>query len=79
MQRVIATLQLLTAALLIGAALTTLFNLILITTRPETISVVNIMIGQGLLIAILLALATTLTRRALTRWRRNPSDDRLSE
>ena len=74
MQKLIATLQLLTAALLIGVALTTLFNLILIAMRPETISVVNIMIGQGLLIAILPALATTLTRRALTRWRRNPSE-----
>jgi hypothetical protein len=46
-------------------ALATLINLIFISTRPETISVVNTLIGQGVLIIILLVLATVLFKKGL--------------
>ena len=49
--------QLFLALLLIILALATGFNLILISMRPETISVVNVIIGQGVLIVLLLAFA----------------------
>ena len=56
-------LQLVTAAILVVAALATAVNLVLISTRPETISVVNALIGQGLLIVCLIALARILYRK----------------
>ena len=57
--------QLITSALVSIMALATLINLIFISTRPETISVVNTLIGQGVLIIILLVLATVLFKKGL--------------
>ena len=57
MKKILGFLQLLLALLLIILALATGFNLILISMRPETISVVNVIIGQGVLIVLLLAFA----------------------
>ena len=57
MKKILGFIQLFLALLLIILALVTGFNLILISMRPETISVVNVIIGQGLLIVLLLAFA----------------------
>ncbi len=65
MNKFYAALQLLLAAFLLVLALATLVNLLLIITRPETISVVNTLIGQGLLIICLLALSRILFRKGM--------------
>ena len=57
MKKVLGFVQLLLALLLAIAAVATGVNLVLISMRPETISVVNVIIGQGILIILLLALA----------------------
>ena len=57
MKKILGLIQLFLALLLIILALATGFNLILISMRPETISVVNVIIGQGILIVLLLAFA----------------------
>lgn len=57
MKKILGLIQLFLALLLIILALATGFNLILISMRPETISVVNVIIGQGVLIVLLLAFA----------------------
>ena len=65
MNKLLAVIQLITSALVSIMALATLINLIFISTRPETISVVNTLIGQGVLIVILLVLATVLFKKGL--------------
>ena len=57
MKKVLGFVQLLLALLLAIAAVATGVNLVLISMRPETISVVNVIIGQGILIILLLAFA----------------------
>jgi len=57
MKKVVGFVQLLLALLLAIAAVATGVNLVLISMRPETISVVNVIIGQGILIILLLAFA----------------------
>lgn len=69
MPRLIAALIILVAGLLFAAAAATLVNLVFIIQRPETISVVNTMIGQGILIICLLALGQVLLKRGLRRLR----------
>ena len=65
MNKLLAVIQLITSTLVALIALATLINLIFISTRPETISVVNTLIGQGVLIIILLVLATVLFKKGL--------------
>ena len=65
MSRVIAVLQLLVAVIIAVVVVATSINLILISTRPETISVVNTMIGQGVLIICMIAIANILLRKGL--------------
>ena len=65
MNKLLAVIQLITSTLVSIIALATLINLIFISTRPETISVVNTLIGQGVLIIILLVLATVLFKKGL--------------
>ena len=65
MNKLLAVIQLITSALVSIMALATLVNLIFISTRPETISVVNTLVGQGVLIIILLVLATVLFKKGL--------------
>ena len=65
MSRVIAVLQLLVAVIIAVVVVATSINLILISTRPETISVVNTMIGQGVLIICMVAIANILLRKGL--------------
>jgi hypothetical protein len=66
MTKLVAIIQLLTAVIMVVAAIATGINLLLISTRPETISVVNAMIGQGVLIVCMLAIANILFRKGLT-------------
>ena len=53
MKKILGFIQLFLALLLIILALATGFNLILISMRPETISVVNVIIGQGVLLSLI--------------------------
>ena len=57
MKKIVGFVQLFLALLLVIAAVATGVNLVLISMRPETISVVNVIIGQGILIILLLAFA----------------------
>ena len=70
MNKLLAMIQLITSALVSIMALATLINLIFISTRPETISVVNTLVGQGVLIIILLVLATVLFKKGLASLKR---------
>ena len=65
MDKLVAILQLGAATLIGIVAAATLVNLVLLSSRPETISVVNAMIGQGLVIICLIALANILFRKGL--------------
>ncbi|MDG1025620.1 MAG: hypothetical protein P8N94_04980 [Gammaproteobacteria bacterium] len=65
MNKIIAIIQLAGSAVVSLAAIATLVNLIFISTRPETISVVNTLVGQGVLIVCLLVLARILFRKGL--------------
>jgi hypothetical protein len=60
-------------------ALATAVNLILISMRPETISVVNAIIGQGILIICMLALASISLRKGLKGLRSDSSGTILEE
>jgi len=63
MNKYMPILQILGGVLAAVAAAATLVNLLFIVTRPETISVVNTMIGQGVVIICLTAMARILIRR----------------
>jgi len=65
MNKLAAVIQLITSALVSAIAMATIINLILISTRPETISVVNTLVGQGVLIILLLVMATVLFKKGL--------------
>jgi len=65
MNKLAAVIQLITSALVSAIAVATIINLILISTRPETISVVNTLVGQGVLIILLLVMATVLFKKGL--------------
>lgn len=65
MNKLLAVIQLIASALVSVMALATLINLIFISTRPETISVVNTLVGQGVLIILLLVLAKVLFKKGL--------------
>ncbi len=75
MSKLVAVLQVLAAVILAIIALATAINLILISTRPETISVVNTLVGQGVLIVIALALAQFLLRKGYSVLRAAPDSD----
>ena len=64
MEKFLAVLQFIGAAILTLASVATLVNLVFISMRPETISVVNTIIGQGVLIICMSALANILFRKA---------------
>lgn len=65
MDRFIAIMQIVGGTLLAVTAAVTIHNLWNIATRPETISVVNTIIGQGVIIVCLSALSTVLFRKGL--------------
>ena len=77
MNKLIAILQLITASVLTIASIATAINLILISTRPETISVVNALIGQGVLIICLLVISRILLRKGLLGLRGSRSGDSI--
>ena len=60
MNKLIAVIQLIASVIVSVIALATLVNLVLISMRPETISVVATLIGQGLLIICFLVPAQLL-------------------
>ena len=63
MDKMIGILQLLFAGVFGAMAIGTLINMLFIFTRPETISVVNAMVGQTLMVICLLAIARILFRK----------------
>ena len=65
MDKLVAILQLGVATLLGVMAAATLVNLVLISSRPDTVSVMNALIGQGVVIISLIALANILFRKGL--------------
>ena len=77
MNKLKAILQLALAAILVIAAAATLVNLILITMRPETISVVNAIIGQGVLIICLLVISRILFRNGKKRLKWAPNKNSI--
>ena len=79
MKKLVALLQLLATVVLGIFALATAVNLILISMRPETISVVNTIIGQGILIICMLALASISLRKGLKGLRSDSSGTILEE
>ncbi|MFT4748366.1 MAG: hypothetical protein ACI9E4_000029 [Pseudohongiellaceae bacterium] len=72
MKKLTAFTQLFLALLSTIFGFTTLTNLIFISQRPETISVVNAIIGQGVLIIAFFALARVLYRKAMARIKEAP-------
>ena len=69
MQKFLAVLQLLSALATFSVACAIIHNLYSLASRPETISVVNTLIGQGVLIIALLAVSRVLLGKGLARWR----------
>ncbi|MCB1664759.1 MAG: hypothetical protein KDI28_03225 [Pseudomonadales bacterium] len=69
MDKMIGILQLLFAGVFGAMAVGTLINMVFIATRPETISVVNAMVGQTLMVICLLAFARILFRKGSLRVR----------
>ena len=65
MDKLIPIVQIITATALVIIAIAAAANLILILPREETISVVNAMIGLGVVIIALLAMARILFRKGL--------------
>lgn len=77
MNKSLAVLQLLGAVILYAIALATLLNMVFISTRPETISVVNAYIGLGVLCICSLALGRIQWRKGLTRLKAPTAPDEI--
>jgi len=69
MDKLFGILQLMFAGVFAASAIGTLINMVFIATRPETISVVNAIVGQTLMIVFLLALARILFKKGTLRVR----------
>jgi len=69
MNRFLAFLQAGLAVLLFVIAFATLVNMVFIAMRPETISVINTIIGQTVMIVCLVALGRILWRRGISELR----------
>ena len=65
MNRFLAALQVGLALLLFVIAIATLANMVLIAMRPETISVVNTIVGQTVMIVCLVALGRILWKKGI--------------
>lgn len=74
MTKFLAVLQAGLAVILLLIAAATLVNMVLIAMRPETISVVNTIIGQTVMIVCLVALGRVLWRKGLARFHAATSD-----
>lgn len=71
--KLIGFLQLILAGILFMSAAGTLVNMVFIAFRPETISVVNVLIGQTLLIVCMAALGRILLRKGQARLGSGPA------
>ncbi len=69
MNKFLALLQLLVSVILYAIALASLLNAVFLSSRPETISVVNAYIGLGVLCICSLALGRVQWRKGLARLR----------
>lgn len=69
MSKLLGIFQLLFAGVFAASAIGTLINMVFIANRPETISVVNAIIGQTLMIVCLLALSRILFKKGTIRVR----------
>lgn len=74
MTKFLAVLQAGLAVILFLIAAATLVNMVLIAMRPETISVVNTIIGQTVMIVCLVALGRILWRKGIARFNAATSD-----
>ena len=79
MNKLIASLQILASVALACIAVATLVNMVLISMRPETISVVNTIVGQGVIIVCMVALATILFRKGLQGFRSAGTSEQASD
>ena len=75
MSRFLAVLQLGLGIILLIVAATTLINMLFIAPRPETISVVNAIVGQLVVIVCFLALGRLLIRRGWMHFRQHEATD----
>lgn len=75
MGRLLGIFQIMMAGVCVASALSTLVNLGFMLMRPETISVVNAMIGQGVLIICLTVFARLLFRSGNRRIRPEAHSD----
>ena len=69
MKKFVASLQLLLSLLAFVAAAATVHNLYSLASRPETISVVNVLVGQGVLIIAFLVIGRLMLTKGLQGWR----------
>jgi len=69
MPKFYAIVQIVVAVLLGAAAIATGVNMVLIAMRPETISVVNVFVGQIVLIACFFALARILLTKGVNNFK----------
>ena len=67
MERLVGIFQIMFAGVFISMALATLVNMGAILMRPETVSVVNSIIGQGVMVVCMLAFARFLFRKGNNR------------
>ena len=70
MTRLLALLQIFGALALAAVAAITIGNMVLMASMPDTISVVNLIIGVVVIVPCLLAIARILLRRALATLRK---------
>lgn len=75
MNRFMAVLQIGLALILFVIAIATAVNMVLIAMRPETISVVNTIIGQTVMIVCLVALGRILFRKGRARQQQELQSD----
>ncbi|MBL4820339.1 MAG: hypothetical protein JKY98_05015 [Gammaproteobacteria bacterium] len=67
MNRVLAVLQLALAVILLVIAFATVVNMIFIAFRPESISVVNVFVGQTVMLVCLFAFSRIMFRKGKVR------------
>lgn len=69
MNKFLAVLQMIAAVVLGILALATTVNLVLFSNNSQTLSVVNVLVGQGVLIVCLAAASNIIFRKGLGRYR----------
>ncbi len=79
MNKFLAVLQMVAAVVLGILALATAVNLVLFSNNSQTLSVVNVLVGQGVLIICLAAASNIIFRRGLNRYRSQAPDVADSE